>query len=80
MAWDDRTTFEEIEEAFGLSEDDVIEVMRSELKPGSFRRWRKRVSGRVTKHRKKFRRRERTDPSVEDADLSGIDIEFQKSF
>lgn len=57
MAWEDRTTFEEIEERFGLSEDEVIRVMRRELKPGSFRRWRKRVSGRVTKHRKLFRTR-----------------------
>jgi uncharacterized protein (TIGR03643 family) len=26
--------------------------MRREMKPSSFRMWRKRVSGRVTKHRK----------------------------
>jgi uncharacterized protein (TIGR03643 family) len=52
MAWEDRTTFEEIEKRTGLSESDVIKVMRRELKPSSFRMWRKRVSGRVTKHRK----------------------------
>ena len=50
MAWEDRTTFEAIEFQFGLSEADVIELMRSELKSGSFRAWRKRVSGRRTKH------------------------------
>ena len=35
-----------------LVERDVIEVMRRELKPSSFRLWRKRVSGRITKHRR----------------------------
>ncbi len=56
MAWRDRCSFERIRECTGLSESDVIKVMRRELKPGSFRRWRARVSGRVTKHRKRFKR------------------------
>lgn len=51
-AWEDRTTFEQIEERTGLTERQVVEVMRRELKPSSFRMWRKRVTGRVTKHRK----------------------------
>ena len=51
MAWEDRTPFAAIEFQFGLSETDVIELMRRELKPNSFRRWRKRVQGRKTKHR-----------------------------
>jgi len=51
-AWEDRTSFEEIEARTGLTEAQVIEVMRRELKPASFRCWRKRVSGRVTKHRR----------------------------
>lgn len=55
MAWEDRTTFEEIEKSLGLTESEVIKVMRKELKPGSFRLWRKRVSGRKTKHRKLFK-------------------------
>ena len=50
MAWEDRTTFEAIAFQFGLAEADVIALMRSELRPGSFRAWRKRVSGRRTKH------------------------------
>ena len=50
MAWEDRTTFEAIEFQFGLPEAEVIALMRSELKPGSFRAWRKRVGGRRTKH------------------------------
>ena len=56
MAWEDRTTFDQIKERSGLSEADVIKLMRRELKPCSFRAWRKRVSGRITKHRKLFER------------------------
>ncbi len=51
MAWEDRTPFEAIEHQFGLTEAQVIEFMRRSLKRGSFRLWRKRVSGRATKHR-----------------------------
>ena len=50
MAWEDRTPFETIEFQFGLKENDVREIMRREMKPSSFRMWRKRVSGRTTKH------------------------------
>jgi uncharacterized protein (TIGR03643 family) len=50
MAWEDRTPFEAIEVTFGLSESEVIELMRRELQRGSFKLWRERVSGRVTKH------------------------------
>lgn len=50
MAWEDRTPFDAIERQFGLSEQDVITVMRRELKPTSWRRWRARVQGRLTKH------------------------------
>ncbi|GAA4281688.1 TIGR03643 family protein [Gaetbulibacter aestuarii] len=52
MAWEDRTTFEAIEFQFGLNEQEVIELMRREMKPSSFRMWRKRVQGRKTKHEK----------------------------
>jgi uncharacterized protein (TIGR03643 family) len=51
MAWEDRTTFETIQERAGLSESDVIALMRAELNPSSFRLWRMRVRGRTTKHR-----------------------------
>ena len=54
MAWEDRTTFETIQEKTGLTEAQVIELMRKEMKPSSFRMWRKRVSGRITKHRKRL--------------------------
>jgi uncharacterized protein (TIGR03643 family) len=50
MAWEDRTPFDAIEKSFGLSESQVIELMRSQLKRSSFELWRKRVTGRVTKH------------------------------
>ncbi|MBW8199058.1 TIGR03643 family protein [Flagellimonas abyssi] len=52
MAWEDRTPFEAIEYQFGLKENDVREVMRSNLKRCSFELWRKRVKGRKTKHQK----------------------------
>ena len=50
MAWEDRTTFDAIQAQYGLSESEVIAVMRTELKPSTFRMWRKRVTGRKTKH------------------------------
>lgn len=53
MAWEDRTPFECIELQFGLSEPQVIALMRREMKASSFRMWRKRVSGRSTKHAEK---------------------------
>jgi uncharacterized protein (TIGR03643 family) len=55
MAWEDRTSFEQIERQASLTEAEVIAVMRRELKPSSFKLWRKRVTGRVTKHRKRFK-------------------------
>ncbi|PUE26738.1 TIGR03643 family protein [Limnohabitans sp. JirII-29] len=51
MAWEDRTSFESIKERVGLSESDVVRLMRHELNPSSYRLWRKRMNGRVTKHR-----------------------------
>jgi uncharacterized protein (TIGR03643 family) len=56
LAWEDRTSFEEIAERTGLKEGEVIDLMRRELKPSSFRLWRKRVSGRLTKHRRLLER------------------------
>lgn len=53
MAWEDRTPFDAILAQFGLSEQAVIELMRRELKPSSWRMWRARVQGRATKHRAK---------------------------
>ena len=58
MAWEDRTPFEAIERQFQLSEPQVKALMRASLKPSSYRLWRKRVTGRSTKHQ------ELRDPNV----------------
>lgn len=50
MAWEDRTAFEAIEYQFKLNQDGVIKLMRAHLKPNSFKLWRKRTRGQVTKH------------------------------
>ena len=50
MSWEDRTPFEAIEYQFGLTEKETIKIIRINLKPKSFKVWRKRVSGRKTKH------------------------------
>ena len=50
MAWEDRTPFEAITFQFGLTEKEVIQLMRREMKSKSFSMWRKRVQGRKTKH------------------------------
>lgn len=52
MAWDDETSFDAIQRQTGLSEPEVIKIMRGHMKPSSFKMWRKRVSGRKTKHEK----------------------------
>ena len=52
MAWEDRTTFEAIEHQFKINEQEVIRIMRTYMKPKSFRLWRARVQGRKTKHQK----------------------------
>ena len=53
LGWHDKTSFYEIKRKFNISEDGVIKIMRANLKPGSFRLWRKRVNGRRSKHQKK---------------------------
>ena len=54
MAWEDRTSFDAIKLQFGLTERDVIRLMRRTLKRSSFNLWRKRVnSGISQKHTKK---------------------------
>ncbi|MGB0279977.1 MAG: TIGR03643 family protein [Flavobacteriaceae bacterium] len=53
MGWEDRTPFDAIKMQFGLKEQEVIDIMRRNMKPSSFKLWRKRVQGRKTKHTKK---------------------------
>ena len=57
MAWQDRVSFDEIKKKTGLSEKEVIKLMRKNLKRGSYILWRKRVKGRITKHRKLLKSR-----------------------
>ena len=57
MAWRDRISFDEIKKKTGLNEKEVIKLMRKRLKKKSYILWRKRVRGRVTKHRKLFKTR-----------------------
>ena len=63
MAWEDRTSFDAIRDQFGLSPGDVIKLMRRQLKPSSFKLWRKRTHGRVTKHEAKFAKSDAGDQS-----------------
>ena len=55
MAWSDKISFEEIKKKTGLKESEVISIMRKNLKKNSYVLWRKRVRGRMAKHRKKTR-------------------------
>ena len=57
LAWADEISFDEIKLRTGYAEKEVILIMRRHLKPSSFRMWRKRVSGRVTKHQKRLQSR-----------------------
>lgn len=49
MAWEDRTPFEAIKYQFSLSESEVIQLMRLQLKQSSFKLWRKRVNSGISK-------------------------------
>lgn len=53
MGWEDRTPFDAITMQFGIKEQEIITIMRNNMKPNSFKLWRKRVQGRKTKHLKK---------------------------
>ena len=50
MAWEDRTPFDAIQDAYGLNEKEVKELMKSQLQLSSYKLWRRRVTGRKTKH------------------------------
>ena len=53
MAWSDKISFEEIKKKLGHNENEVISIMRKNLKKSSYILWRKRVRGRSSKHRKR---------------------------
>ena len=50
VAWEDRTPFDVIYKEFDITQNELERLMRNNLKPSSFKLWRKRVSGRKTKH------------------------------
>ena len=50
MAWEDRTPFDVIYKEFDITQNELERLRRNNLKPSSFKLWRKRVSGRKTKH------------------------------
>ena len=52
MAWQDRITFEAIEVNFGINESQVMRIMKQNLKPSSYRMWRKRVKQKSFKNKK----------------------------
>ncbi len=49
MAWADEVPFAAITEQYGFTEPQIIDLMRRELKRGSFVLWRQRVRGRLSK-------------------------------
>ena len=53
LAWSDKVSFEKIKRTHGLTESEVIKIMRKNLRPKSFKIWRERVNGRTRKHEKK---------------------------
>ncbi len=55
MAWEDKTPFEAIRYQFDLSEQEVIRIMRNQLKTSSFKLWRKRVNSGVSQKNLKKR-------------------------
>lgn len=67
LAWCDDTSFETIEEQFGVSEKEVIKIMRSNLKLKSFKVWRERASGRKQKHKAR-----NSSQKVQSKDFTGL--------
>ena len=57
MAWSDKVSFEEIKKKTSLTEKEVISIMRKNLKKKSYVIWRKRVRGRISKHKKKTKQK-----------------------
>lgn len=53
MAWEDRTPFDAIQAQFGLTESEVRNLMRKQMRFSSYIMWRKRVEACETKHQKR---------------------------
>ena len=67
LAWRDEVTFDDIFHQTGLIEPQVIQIMRNHLKPSSFRMWRKRVTGRKTRHQAQMRPKRRVYKREDDS-------------
>lgn len=76
LAWADDVSFDEIKTKHGLSEKDVIRLMRLNLKRSSFKLWRERVSGRKTKHKKLLRTTQRSETSAQTIDRDSTERVF----
>ena len=50
MALSDKVSFDAIKDIYGLDQNQVKRLMRSELKHGSYRAWRKRVEAFSKRH------------------------------
>ena len=61
LAWRDEVSFDDIKAQTGLAEKQVIAIMRAHMKPSSFRMWRKRVTGRKTKHVSRLKKWRKSD-------------------
>ena len=62
LAWCDKTSFEQISSQFDVSEKEVQQLMRQELKSSSYRLWRRRVYQRKAKHQSLLRPKESRYP------------------
>ncbi len=74
MAWADRISFEEIKKKTGFSEKEVIKIMRKSLKRKSYILWRKRIKGRLTKHRKLFKSKKQNQILLNDLKVDQQDV------
>ena len=74
MAWADRISFEEIKKKTGFSEKEVIKIMRKSLKRKSYILWRKRMKGRLTKHRKLFKSKKQNQILLSDLKVDQQDV------
>lgn len=53
MAWGDTISFETIEREYGLTENEVVKLLRKHQSPKTYARWRKRIqkrTGNSSKH------------------------------
>ena len=54
LAWEDEVPFKSIKYQYGISEADVIKIMRKNIKRSSFKMWRKRVTSRISRKSDKY--------------------------